>query len=184
MKTALLSMIENFYIGDKPHEATFTIINLDDGSTAPLGQWKKIAVQSREAAFEWAAENAIRVVTELKAHVLHSDGSVKQINLVVQDGLAPGVELNGELVAACTRLRNADPTVASVRIAVPGYEKPYRWMGNYTAEHMAAVVARERDGSDDWGNPAKLTERLKDVIADPGRSAQSAPSMKNPESGM
>jgi len=63
MKTALLSIIENFYVGDKPHEATFTVLNLEDGSTAPLGRIERVAVQNKEAALEWAAANNIRIVT-------------------------------------------------------------------------------------------------------------------------
>jgi hypothetical protein len=89
-------------------------------------------------------------MAEFKARVLRSDGTVTPVTLSIQDGLAPGSELNNELGAACTRLRNADPAVASVRVEVPGFEKPYRWMGHYTAEHMAAVTAREQGGTDNW----------------------------------
>lgn len=64
MKTATLSIIENAFIGEKPHEATFTILNLEDGSTAPLGQIQRVAVKSKEAAHEWAASNAIRIVQQ------------------------------------------------------------------------------------------------------------------------
>lgn len=64
MKTATLSIFENANVGEKPHEATFTILNLDDGSTALLGRFERIAVQSEEAAHEWAAANAIRVVPQ------------------------------------------------------------------------------------------------------------------------
>ncbi len=62
MKTALLSIIENAFVGAKPHEATFTMLTLEDGSTAPLGRIERIAVPSMEAAQEWAAANAIRIV--------------------------------------------------------------------------------------------------------------------------
>lgn len=89
-------------------------------------------------------------MTELQARALHTDGTVKPLTISVPDGVAPGSALNGELVSACTKLRNADPSVAAVRVIVPGYEKPYRWMGNYTAEHMAAVVTREGAGTDNW----------------------------------
>lgn len=89
-------------------------------------------------------------MTELQARVLHSDGTVMPVTINVAAGLAPGADLNTELVLACTKLRNADPSVAAVRVAVPGFEKPYRWMGNYTAEHMDAVTAREKNGTDNW----------------------------------
>lgn len=62
MKTATLEMIENRFAGEKPHEASFTILNLEDGSTAPLGRIERVAVQSEEAAREWATANAIRIV--------------------------------------------------------------------------------------------------------------------------
>lgn len=62
MKTATLSIIENAFVGEKPHEATFTILNLDDGSTAPLGRFERVAVQNAKAAHEWAAANSIRIV--------------------------------------------------------------------------------------------------------------------------
>lgn len=62
MKTATLTIIENAFIGNKPHEATFTMINLEDGSTAPLGQIQRVAVQSKEAAHDWAEANAIQII--------------------------------------------------------------------------------------------------------------------------
>lgn len=62
MKTATLEMIENCFVGAKPHEASFSIVNLEDGSTAPLGHIERVAVPSEEAAREWAAANAIRIV--------------------------------------------------------------------------------------------------------------------------
>lgn len=62
MKTALLSMIENAFVGAKPHEATFTMLTLEDGRTTPLGRIERVAVPSKEAAQEWAAANAIRIV--------------------------------------------------------------------------------------------------------------------------
>lgn len=62
MKTATLEIIENRFVGAKPHEATFTILNLDDGSTAPLGRFERVSVASKEAAVEWAASNGIRIV--------------------------------------------------------------------------------------------------------------------------
>lgn len=62
MKTATLGISENEFIGAKPHRATFTLMNLEDGSTAPLGQVQHVAVESEAAAHEWAAANAIRIV--------------------------------------------------------------------------------------------------------------------------
>lgn len=62
MKTALLSIIENAFVGTKPHEATFTLLTLEDGSTAPLGRIERVAVPSIAAAHEWAAVNAVRIV--------------------------------------------------------------------------------------------------------------------------
>jgi hypothetical protein len=62
MKTAKLDIIKNVFTGAKPHEATFVFLTLEDGSTAPLGRIKTVAVQSEEDAREWAAANAIRVV--------------------------------------------------------------------------------------------------------------------------
>lgn len=62
MKTATLQILENVFIGAKPHEATFTILNLEDGSTAPLGQFHWVAVENAKAAVEWAAANGIRIV--------------------------------------------------------------------------------------------------------------------------
>lgn len=62
MKTALLSIIENAFIGTKPHEATFTMLTLEDGSTAPIGRIERVAVQGKEAALEWATANNIRIV--------------------------------------------------------------------------------------------------------------------------
>lgn len=63
MKTALLSILENAFIGDKSHEATFTILTLEDGSTAPLGRIERVAVPNKEAAHEWASANGIRIVS-------------------------------------------------------------------------------------------------------------------------
>ena len=62
MQTATLDIIENAFIGTKPHEATFTVLNLEDGSTAPLGRFHRVAVESKEAALEWAAANSIKIV--------------------------------------------------------------------------------------------------------------------------
>lgn len=63
MKTALLSIIENAFVGAKPHEATFTVLTLEDGSTAPLGRIECVAVPNKEAAQEWASANGIRIVS-------------------------------------------------------------------------------------------------------------------------
>ncbi|MCE1183718.1 MAG: hypothetical protein LWW81_15635 [Rhodocyclales bacterium] len=63
MKTALLSIIENAFVGTKPHEATFTLLTLEDGSTAPLGRIERVAVPNKEAAQEWASANGIRIVS-------------------------------------------------------------------------------------------------------------------------
>lgn len=62
MQTATLEIVENAFVGAKPHEATFTILNLEDGSTAPLGRFHRIAVESVEAAHVWAAANEIQIV--------------------------------------------------------------------------------------------------------------------------
>lgn len=62
MRTATLEILENVFVGAKPHEASFTVLTLDDGSTAPLGRIERVAVQSQEAAQEWAAANNIRIV--------------------------------------------------------------------------------------------------------------------------
>jgi hypothetical protein len=62
MKTATLEIIENAFVGTKPHEATFTLLTLEDGSTAPLGRFERVAVPSKEAAHAWANANAIRIV--------------------------------------------------------------------------------------------------------------------------
>lgn len=62
MKTATLSIINNRFVGAKPHEATFSILNLEDGSTAPLGRIERVAVPSEDAAREWATANGIRIV--------------------------------------------------------------------------------------------------------------------------
>lgn len=75
-------------------------------------------------------------MTGLQANVLHSDGTVLSVTINVTDGLKHGSVLNTEIVSACTKLRKANPSVAAVRVAVPGFEKPYRWMGHYTTEHM------------------------------------------------
>ena len=64
MKTALLSIIENAHVGDKPHEAKFTMLTLEDGSTAPLGRIERVAVTNKEAAQEWASANGIRLVAK------------------------------------------------------------------------------------------------------------------------
>ena len=62
MKTAMFEMLENAFVGARPHEATFTILNLDDGSTAPLGRLQRVAVASKDEAIEWAAANFICLV--------------------------------------------------------------------------------------------------------------------------
>ncbi len=62
MKTATLEITKNVFVGAKPHEAAFTMLTLEDGSTAPLGRIERVAVQSDAAALEWAAANCIRVV--------------------------------------------------------------------------------------------------------------------------
>lgn len=62
MQTATLEIAKNVFVGKKPHEAVFTILNLDDGSTAPLGRFKRVAVESEAAAREWAEANSIRII--------------------------------------------------------------------------------------------------------------------------
>lgn len=63
MKSAYLSIKENAFLGDKPHEATFTMLTLEDGSSAPLGLFKLVAVPNKKAAQDWAAANGIRIVS-------------------------------------------------------------------------------------------------------------------------
>lgn len=62
MKTALLDYVEDVFVGEKPHEASFAIISLDDGSTAPLGRIKRVAVRSKEDAIQWAKDNGIEII--------------------------------------------------------------------------------------------------------------------------
>lgn len=62
MKTAHLEIAENVFLGAKPHQASFTFLTLEDGSTAPLGRIQRVAVPSKEAAIKWATDNAIRIV--------------------------------------------------------------------------------------------------------------------------
>lgn len=73
MRTATLEIAENTFVGAKPHEATFTLLTLDDGSTAPLGDIKRVAIQNREAALEWASANNIRIA---ERSVCHDCGAV------------------------------------------------------------------------------------------------------------
>lgn len=86
---------------------------------------------------------------KLNARILRIDGSVTA-QVISVENLAEVKFVSDAIVPVCTKLREADQTIAQVRVEVPGYEKPYRWMGHYTAEHMAAVVAREGSGTDDW----------------------------------
>ncbi len=62
MTTATLEIVENAFIGEKPHEATFTMLTLADGTTAPLGRFERVAVPDEAAALAWAEANNIRIV--------------------------------------------------------------------------------------------------------------------------
>ncbi|AOG21713.1 hypothetical protein [Acidovorax sp. RAC01] len=86
---------------------------------------------------------------EFTARILHTNGQVTTKEIRTADDLS-GARLTGDgLMPACSALRKADQTVAAVKIAVPGFAD-YVWSGHATQEHMAAIVARERAGTDNW----------------------------------
>lgn len=68
----------------------------------------------------------------MKVKILRIDQSIetKEIELVGNDH-----------IAACTRLRKNDQTIAAVKfISIPNYT----WIGNATKEHMAAIAKAEQ----------------------------------------
>lgn len=85
---------------------------------------------------------------EFTARILHTNGHVT-IKTICTSELSGARLTSDGLMPACAELRKIDPTVAAVRVAVPGFAD-YSWSGNYTQEHMEAVVARERAGTDNW----------------------------------
>lgn len=86
---------------------------------------------------------------EFTARILHTNGQVT--TKTIRTPALAGARLTSDgLMPACSDLRKADPSVAAVRVAVPGFTTDYEWSGNYTSEHMAAVVARERAGANNW----------------------------------
>ena len=85
---------------------------------------------------------------EFTARILHTNGQVS--TKTIRTPALYGARLTSDgLMPACSDLRKADPTVAAVRVAVHGFAD-YEWSGNYTTEHMAAVVAREHAGINNW----------------------------------
>ncbi|MCK6414765.1 MAG: hypothetical protein L6Q63_04280 [Giesbergeria sp.] len=87
---------------------------------------------------------------EFIARILHTNGQVTTKTILTPPALVGARLTSDGLMPACSDLRKADPSVAAVRIAVPGFPDDYEWSGNYTSEHMAAVVARERAGTSNW----------------------------------
>lgn len=85
---------------------------------------------------------------EFTARILHTNGHVTTKTIYTPELFGARLTSDG-LMPACTELRTMDPTVAAVRVDVPGFAD-YSWSGNFTQEHMAAVVARERAGTDNW----------------------------------
>ena len=86
MKTATLEITENLFLGEKPHEASFNILTLEDGTTAPLGRLQRVAVTSKEAALQWAKENNIRIV----------QGERKDMRQDTQPEIGGLVRINGQ----------------------------------------------------------------------------------------
>ena len=82
------------------------------------------------------------------ARILHTNGAVTTKTITTAELSGAGLTRDG-LMPACSALRKDDPTVAAVRVAVPGFAD-YEWVGNYTQEHMSAVVAREHAGTSNW----------------------------------
>lgn len=62
MKTATFDFVENVFLGEKPHEASFTFVTIEDGRTAPFGRIQRVAVSSKETAMQWAVKNDVRIV--------------------------------------------------------------------------------------------------------------------------
>lgn len=82
------------------------------------------------------------------ARILHTNGAVTTKTITTAELSGASLTSDG-LMPACSALRKEDPTVAAVRVAVPGFAD-YEWVGNYTQAHMAAVVKRERSGASNW----------------------------------
>jgi len=85
---------------------------------------------------------------ELKARVLHTTNLVSEVTLTIPDYTGAKLTSDG-LVPACSALRKADPTVAAVKVAVPGFED-YYWEGHATREHLEVAAARGRAGTQNW----------------------------------
>ena len=73
---------------------------------------------------------------------------VSEVTLTTPDYTGAKLISDG-LMPACSALRKADPTVAAVKVAVPGFED-YYWEGHATREHLEVAAARERSGTHNW----------------------------------
>lgn len=61
MKKAIASYTENAFIGACRHELSLTITNNADGSTAPLGDIRRFAVESRGQGVDIALRAGIQI---------------------------------------------------------------------------------------------------------------------------
>lgn len=68
----------------------------------------------------------------MKVKILRTNQSIKTTEIEV---------VNNDHIAACTRLRKNDPTIAAVKfISIPNYT----WIGNATKEHTSAIAKAEQ----------------------------------------
>lgn len=81
---------------------------------------------------------------KLNIRILHTNGSTEKRTVTTAD-ISSVKYISDITVPLCTALRKSDPSIASVKIEVPGYTQPSVWVGNYTKEHAEAIATAERE---------------------------------------
>ena len=79
---------------------------------------------------------------KLNIRILRTDNSIEHREVV-----SDCVKITDAAVQIGISLRKTDSTLCAIRI--DGVER-YQWVGNYTAEHMAVIAARENNGTSNW----------------------------------
>ncbi|MCE7915401.1 MAG: hypothetical protein DYH15_12175 [Nitrosomonas sp. PRO4] len=83
---------------------------------------------------------------ELNFKILHSDGK-RETRTINAEGLEDAKYIADVLVPLCTKIRKNAPTVAQIKVDLPGYDSPYSWIGNASKEHMQAIAKSEKENA-------------------------------------
>lgn len=81
---------------------------------------------------------------ELNFRILHIDGK-HEIRTINAKGFEDAKYISDVLLPLCTKIRQNDPTVAKIKVDLPGYNNQYSWIGNASKEHMAAIAKSEKE---------------------------------------